>query len=287
MKWFNHPGWGNTGSSCHVMIFDRIPKNLIGDMWSNVDQELQEFFPVPTIILAPWYAGTWHGNWTNNMTLGVECRNVGRIKGDKDTYLGKPTVTSPNGKQVVESFSWDQILCCINVGRLCQAWTSFALDMDWILTHQCVWALKRDAGPAFPIHKIREHIHNFDKRISDPRLFPTVAPNSGEGTEWMDTINELRDEPDECLVKWEQPTDVVIDDTEKAKINLYQMGFHSGDCGTHRERAFRNAVRWYQRSTSAFAKTKHDRGRVLKPDGAYGPKTAASLHQRMGELGII
>ena len=52
---------------------------FIGDTWDKIDDELRRLFPVPTIIMADHRWGTWHGNWTCDVTLGVENRNSGYL----------------------------------------------------------------------------------------------------------------------------------------------------------------------------------------------------------------
>lgn len=290
-RWGNHPGWGNTGSSWHVIIFDRITDDIVGEEWVKIDDEIRRLFPVPTLITADWRWGTWHGNWTCNTTLGIENRNGGyhgykKAKGGLEG-LGKTGLNV--GGRIWEPYTREQIICNINLGRLANGWVDGQLDPDWILTHQCVWATKQDTGPLFPIHDLRQLILT-DKAIEQIELLGAfkMAPDTDEGPEdehWK-PLDEFRAEAEEDFVKWVQPTpEVEADERDPVWVasQLYKIGFNAGPELPDKE-TLRKMVRWFQRSTCAYGKDHPEW--VLSPDGIVGPKTEAGIVRRLNQLKI-
>jgi hypothetical protein len=284
LRWGNHPDWGNTGCSWHATIFDRMTDNIVGEIWSKIDPELRRLFPVPTIIMADFRWGTWHGNWTNNVTLGVENRNCGPGGMQKVKKLGKEGVDI-NGL-VWEPYTREQMICNINFGRMANGWIDGQLDPDWVLTHQCVWATKMDTGPLFAIHKVRDALFT-DDPLEDKEWLGAydMAPDTNEDDDahW-ESLDELREEAAEDFVKWVQPSAEVEasenDPAETAHL-MYRLGFNTGPELAIAE-DLRKQVRWFQRSTGGWGEKHPDW--VLSPDGVAGPKTHAALHRRIEQL---
>jgi len=288
MRWGNHPGWGNNVCSWHVTILDRMSDTVVGEIWSKIDNELRLLFPVPTIIMANWKWGTWHGNWTCNTTLGVENRNSGHaylLKGGKDKLDKDPIVI--NGR-TLEPYTREQMICNVNIGRLANWWIDDQLDPDWVLSHQCVWATKHDTGFAYPIHDVRNAIF-----IKDPideirwlAAFPMAPDKNIDVDEEFEPLNEFRYEAENKFVKWVKPAPNAKGTAEPAWVaaQLYRIGFNVGP-------ELPNAVdmtkmiRWFQRSTGAYKK-KHPEW-VLKPDGVAGPKTVMGITRRLKQLKLM
>jgi hypothetical protein len=288
MRWGNHPGWGNKGSSWHVTILDRISDTVVGELWTTIDDELRLLFPVPTVIMADWSRGTWHGNWTCNTTLGVENRNAGYSKLDKVEALGKEPMLINARKW--EPYTREQMIANVNLGRLANGWIDGQLDPDWVLTHQCVWATKMDTGPAYPIHRVRDGIFDdANDAIDLPWLaaHPMAPDNDIDFDEEFSWDEEERIEAEEDFVKWIEPTPEIeaesYDPTWVASA-LYKLGFNTGPEQPTPE-SLKKQIRWFQRSTSTFRKK--NPGRVLAPDGVVGPKTAAFLRERLLQFGVI
>ena len=291
MRWGNDPTWGNTGSSWHVMIFDRIPSNEVGTLWVKyASAGLRRLFPVPTIITADFRWGTWHGNWTCNMTLGIENRNTG--------YSGWQKVDKQNGIEKLgktpfvlydkkwEPYTREQIISNINIGRLLRGMIG-TLDPNWILTHQCVWATKLDTGPAFPIHQIRNEIFNDDDLSKREwlQLFE-MAPdvNEDDDAHWK-ALGEDQFEKEKDFVVWSDPkpnVEPVASDVLVAG-QLWRMGFNAGPELPDHD-TLTNFVRWLQRSTGAYKEKNPEK--VLKPDGLVGKLTKAFLDKRIKQLGL-
>jgi hypothetical protein len=292
IRWANHPGWGNTGSSWHVTILDRISDNIIGDLWiEEASDEIKKLFPVPLIIMADFRWGCWHGNWTNDTTLGVENRNGGYHGYSKAKNglkgLGKEGAVI-NGR-TWEPYTREQMVCNINFGRLANGLLEGELDPDWVLTHQCVWATKLDCGLAYPIHLVRNAIFGNQeiKKMAWLGAHPMAPDKVIEGDEAWKPFNEFRHEAEEDYVRWVGPTPEIIDqEKDQAWIaaQLMKIGFNTGP-EVPDEETLRKQVRWFQRSTGAFRKKRP--ALVLKPDGISGPKTEKGLTQRLNTLNIV
>ena len=306
MKWGNKPAWGNTGSAWHALIADRILDEPIGELWVKMaDKALRALFPVPTIITANFRWGTWHGNWTNDMTLGVENRNagyggkvedVGRIsivdgEGEISAHVkmknGKPAVAGAG--KVWEHYSREQLAANVSFGRMVNA--LFGLDPDWILSHQCFWATKSDTGPLYPIHQVRSAI--FDTSLEVDQLDwlgqHPMAPDTNEDDDerWY-SLGEDGTRGEREFVTWALPKpDVhqVVDDAWIAE-HLYKLGFNAGP-EVPTPDVLKKMVRWFQRSTAAYKYAKRSPSSwALVPDGIVGPLTQAGLERRVEQLTI-
>ena len=300
LKWCNHPGWGNTGSSWHVTIFDRKPDNTAGERWDRLaDKSMQALFPVPTIINASWDLGTWHGNWSNNVCLGIENRNMGRgpsigtAKDGTTMILDKPAVDVKGqimkigaNVNVYESFTRGQIIANANIGHVMTGYWNQPLDPTWMLPHHAVWATKADTGSpfVFPIAQLRSNIGSDispDSGGMDLGEYPDLGHSADDDGTWWDVeANEVRCDLEPIVVPWDEP-DAFIDQEDPNEVDrlLNRMGYHVTGDPVNRSRA----VRIFQRSTSAFRKRGRARD-VLKTDGVVGPKTKKALTARIAAL---
>jgi hypothetical protein len=280
MRWANHPGWGNEVSSWHVTVLDRIPDNIVGKIWlKHASQELRRLFPVPVVIMADWARGTWHGNWSNDVTLGIENRNAGYSKAAEKS--GKELVST--GKRQWEPFTREQMVANINIGRLANH--LFGLDPMLILPHQCVWATKNDTGPCFPIHDVRKAIMaDWDPVTHDlPWLGEhPMAPDANEDDDALWERFDLdADRGDPAFVEWVEPSIEVVEQALtpfEAAVALHALGFNAGPEVPGPD-VLRRSVRFFQRSTQAWGK-----GNMLKPDGVFGPKTQAAIEKRIVQI---
>lgn len=285
--WFNDPAWGNMGSSCHVLIFDRIPDNDIGYMWAQADPKLLDLFPVPALILADWCWGTYCTNWTNGYTLGVENRNCGyniKPQGKYDIESIGKTPTAAN-RRLWEPYTKEQIAANINIGRLVKSYAGDEFDSDWVIGHSMVWSIKSDPGPVFPLHLIRHAITDDDapEKLSWVDAYDDAPTTIEDDPEW----EANKDERDNIEKFWLQSEKSISSENGKKEwVNnaLYQMGY---PCLTMPDDAiFRKFVSWFQQSTSAYAKVGRDSD-VLSVDGDAGPKTQDVLQKRLKELRMI
>jgi len=288
LRWFNDPAWGNTGSSCHVMIFDRLIDEL-ADIWPR--QEAASVFKVPVILHADVTRGTWNINWANTRLFGVENRNAGycgyrKLPGGL-TDLGKVGVTWQD--RVYEEYWREQIAANILLGRIWRAIRGQRFKPEWICGHSQIKATKADPGPLFPsMHEMREAIWS-DQAIEELPLLLRYDP-AVEGPELdADSAEELdqdRGEPTELEKHWHvedigtlvpEPDDQVF--TSEA---LYLLGWPTGSKMLSAEE-LKPFVAYFQRSTVYYRKAGQPE-RVLKVDGWCGPKTIKELERRLTDL---
>jgi len=283
-RWFNDPSWGNTGSSCHVLVLDRLPDDPMGEAWNAADAEILRLFPAPAIVLADWRWGTWCTNWINRWCLGVELRNVGYGVAPLGPY--KLQGKTP---EIINTLPWEpytrsQMISAINVGRLVRAMASPLFDRDYIVGHSMVWATKSDPGPAFPLHRVRTEIAIDRDPLTAPWIAYYTEPELAleDRLDWKPTA-DLRHttEPDrqpsgKSLALETDPKDAVY-----VAAALYDLGYPTGPEAPTPEKLAK-FVRWYQRSTAAWAPTHPDR--VLAVDGVVGPKTLTSINDRLRRL---
>lgn len=295
MKWGNKPSWGNTGSSWHVTVFDRVEDNIIGSLWSDLCPFwLRSLFPVPTIIMASWDRGTWHGNWTNKFLIGVENRNTGhsgyaKLKGGL-AALGKNGMII-NGKEW-EPYTKEQIVSNISIGIIAKGMFDLFIP-DNILSHQCVWATKSDTGVLFPLGNIRNAIFGNRKRSW---LKGYVSADSLDGVINMKGYSAWisEDEPRCELIpirEYCKDDKSLIHDSHIGKYlgvilrQLKDLGYNiDDDC--YKSSSFKKAIRYFQRSTHAYKARKRKGKRPLRVDGICGWKTKKALLSRVKDLGL-
>jgi len=298
-KWFNHPGWGNTSSSCHVMIFDRIVDNIVGELWTTIDPEIRKLFPIPTLILADWKWGVWCTNWTNGYCLGVENRNIGRnmkyATKQNGLYYINDKCCVDRGVTVWEPYTREQIVCNINIGRLLRGWTEKPLDPDWFIAHSMVYSIKSDPGPDFLLHNIRDATFNSDP-IQDLTWLENyeMAPDKNEDyDQFYEINNEFRDDPTATHVDFTEkdefsppPIDLEAPPTQREWVinTLNKMGFN---CGPEEpsDSTLKKFVKQFQYSTYAYKQINKPQY-VLFVDGVAGPQTQKGMERRLKELGI-
>jgi hypothetical protein len=291
MRWANDPRWGNTGSSWHLTIFDRVPDNKVGELWDRyAGGDIQELFPVPTIMMASWFAGTWHANWFNKWALGFENRNTGCNKLSKHPnnkpYLGKPVFVY--GERLWEPYGRNQLVANINAGRLAN--TMFGLDPDYILPHQCIWSVKSDTGPAFPMHWMRKHVcsHSDVNTVvldasPDPTTFDNLHDHDDGDWEWLGVDHTPRvdiDIPD-------SPDSGSWVGNEEGMMNMITLGFNAGRKVSIERMGM--MIKWFQRSTAGWQTVKKYRNKPkyqkLKVTGVFDKATLSALDTRIDQLG--
>lgn len=284
-QWFNNIKWGNGGSSCHTVIFDRLIPQL-EDIWPKTEASF--FFKVPTLILFdPAYAA-WHINWANSRLWGVENRNTGysgykKLDGGL-SELGK--VGFPWEDRIYEEYWREQIEANIILGRLWAAIRRDSFDPDWICGHSQIWATKLDPGPHFPtMHEMREAIWSSEsiERIDWLERYECSPGVEIEG-DYLD-LDDLDADRGEAKQSWEVDPVVVIvpneDEAVFAKQALWKLGWPTGPDWIDRSE-LKIFVAYFQRSTGAYKNSQPER--VLKIDGIIGPKTIEGLKYQLKRL---
>jgi len=293
MRWANDASQKNAGSSWHVTICDRMPDGLMGELWlKHTDAALRQLFPVPTIIMADFRWGTWHGNWTNDVTIGIENRNSGywgynKLGKDGLAKLGKNGVIF--GGRTWEEYTREQIVANVNMGRLINGWADGQLEPDWILPHSAIWATKQDVGPAFSIYRVRASVFDDSDLHTAGWLtdFP-MAPDKykNEDAWWSDIIDQ--NPRDDAFLKWPEPSLSKAPELsdEEVALALFKLGFNTGPEVPDHE-ALTKQVKWFQRSTSAYAAPDVNKPElVLESNGVVGPRTKKELERRLSQLGM-
>lgn len=285
-RWFNDPIAGNRGSSCHFVVFDRVPKEL-EDIWRKT--QASQLFAVPVIQLAPLTQGTWHGNWANSRLLGVEIVNAGKLQSGTPAKPGKPLYTAPDGS-VWDGYWRGQIEAAVTIGRLIAASKLGVFEPQWVAGHSQVWAEKSDPGPAFPtMHEIRNGIFAaktptwLDRFTADPLGSDNVA-EALEPLSFTGLRGETRGEPVRSELPWHAYPDVAIvprpEDEPEVSWLLYKLGWPTD--GVLSKQALRQYVEAFQRSTLAYAQSRPYL--QLQADGVAGPKTLEALRRRVREV---
>jgi len=287
MKWANKPSWGNTVSSWHVTVLDRVEDDIIGNLWLELCPDwLLELFPVPTIIMASWEKGTHHGNWSNKFLLGVENRNSGYYGYKKLKNglldLGKSGIRV--GRRIYEPYTREQLIANINIGKLAKEMFN-QFNPDDILSHQCIWATKKDAGPLFPIHNIRDAIFG-NSNIRWLNLFQSfqqLVKNIG-GDDYDVWVSETESRGD--FEDFREISDVYASkfDTELPRSRLTRLGYNTV---SFNRKSFLKAVRYFQKSTYAYKRVKKKEDLILKVDGIYGINTHRVLDLRLKGMGLL
>jgi hypothetical protein len=307
MRWGNE-NLDNTGSSWHATVLDHRLAQL---------EHLLKKYPLVAANLhttaflhADIMRGTWHGNWTNAKTFGIENRNVGPLV-ERNNGLGQILTNAkgesyfrplPDQRRAIklhgrwwESYTREQILTNINIGKMLRAWRGCDLDPSWVLPHSAVWWGKSDVGPAFPMEAVRDaiyanvdastltwigglsaevvsHTDEPDDIVRDPQRVtgdePLYTPVSAKdfdavaGEDWRDFLPALRD-------------------------NLRLLGYYV----PHVEAPFdprtlevelRQATHIFQNSTHSPA---YKSGPALTVDGIPGSKTRSAIEERLRSFG--
>jgi hypothetical protein len=280
MGWFNSPKYDNKVSSAQVLIFDRIPDNIIGRIWSKLDSRILKLFPVPTVILADWLYSTWCTNWMNEYCMGVENRNMGNaFTYEFHRKLNKPA--NSHGGYYYECYSREQLICNINLGRVVRGYSYPNFNRDYCVGHHMIRVGKSDPGPAFPLKQISDAIFT-NQNVTELQCIKTAfsAPtNSPEPVDFTPPSMDKRDNYYLEALPTIKPS--VIRDPFYLCNLLARLGFNTA-AEIPPATTLRMFTEWFQHSTRFYA----DRKKRLKIDGIAGPKTFEALKQRVWDLGL-
>ena len=290
LRWFNDPSWGNTESSAHVLIFDRVTPEL--ELWSS--QEVASVFKVPALIIADVTRGVWATNWANSRCLGVENRNAGALKYDERT-VKKARVFS--GGWWWEPYTREQMEANVLIGRMFRALRGDGtFKPEWIVGHSQIWATKHDPGPLFPLHLVRRAIWSEEDlaRLDWISMLPSPLEHGSTAEDeltWTDYQTGFRGDPPKSESSWDAttrpgspPPAESHDLTLWLCDTLHRMGWPTWP-EVPSDDQLRCFVSYYQRSTLAWKKDQP--GKVLSVDGVAGDLTRKSMNVRLQELGTI
>jgi hypothetical protein len=293
LRWFNDPSFKNKITSCHVLVFDRIPA-VLTEIWPK--QEISEIFQVPTLLIFDPAKGAQHINWGNSRLLGIENRNSGyfgynRVQGG---LLGLEKEGFRYGSRLYEPYWRGQIESNILLGRLWAAIRGGNFRPEWICGHSQIWATKLDPGPHYPsMHEMREAIWS-DQKLADIEWLkrydeaPGVEDDPIILEEDIHPYGDQRGDPPVMEFQWRPDEKNIIKpdakDQPEVSYALWELGWPTGpECITPRK--LKSFISYYQRSTTAWRYVNKE-DRVLRIDGIAGSKTCASLRQRLRHLRI-
>lgn len=311
MRWGNENNLNNN-SSWHCTVLDH---RLIELEEVHRDYPLvRQYLPVTAFLHADIHKSTWHGNWTNSLTFGIEHRNLGMLTGNIDGRAYRPIrgrrCYPQAGKPAVyirhrywESYTKEQLVASINIGKMLRSWRGCKLDPSWILPHSAVWATKSDTGGAFPIELIRDAIFSEVHTYRIPWLNAYSASLNVSIVELEDgyeqpDIDDVRDGEYDAFDKAYRPIDPVeFDHTEgmtwrqqlpKIRDNFRALGYHmlhefELSFPHKRERELEIATTIFQKSTHA----PDYKGAKLSVDGIPGKHTLIEIERRLDQLGYL
>ena len=311
LRWGNE-NTANRNSSWHVTVLDHLVAD-VEDIRKSYPS-VAKYLPVTALLHADIHRATWHANWANSRCFGIENRNMGYLElrggkygrirwGRKGTYTFKPLADQSRvTKHAVtrawchtgkswESYTTDQLIANIVIGKMILGWRGPMLDKRWVLPHQFVWASKFDPGPAFPMELVRDAIwnlapadacfkglerdlqakpftdeHDEHVSLSDNRVYTPVAPDIFDAADQADVKDDWR--------------------SNFRRVRQYMQTL-GGYCPSPKlkedERVLdsdlRLATKIFQHSTWA-----QWRGPKLKTDGLPGPKTLEALQRRLRQF---
>lgn len=290
LKWCFNPE--NTGSSWPITVWDGPSEWLL--VLHDKYEEICRLFPATAILHAPLDRTTWHGNWANRYTFGIENRNLGRLEpggyrlsGERKLLPINPIVS--RGTAQWESFTREQIITNIQIGRLLLGLYPH-MEPRWFIPHSAVHAGKSDTGGAFPLVSVRTEIFSHAE-ISEMEWLNSFA-SGGIWTE-KDVIDEGIFVPstrasDDTYVDAHSPakkyTLMSLDPAlvKSAAQMLSTLGYAMGD---YDDLVF--ALSTFQRSTQpphgeAWAK-KHG---ALEVTGSIDDNVLKALRLRIQSLGL-
>lgn len=307
MRWSNE-NQSNRGSSWHITVLDhriRELKELVQDY-----PLVAKYLPVTAFLHADIHKGTWHGNWTNNRTIGIEHRNLGMLSGAaggrpyrragrRKYYTRQDKLPIYIRNRFWEPYTKDQFACTINIGKMLRKWRGCKLDPCWVLGHSAIWGSKMDPGIAYPIELVRDAI--FSKVPTDriPWLMnydSSMSLHIGDLVEAYETeeLDTARDEDYAIFEKAYDPIDPIkFDETkgpswrnhlQEIRSNLRLLGYCilPADCNE------KEAEHDLLTATNIFQYSTHDpkyKGNKLKVDSIPGPQTRAEILYRLKQFG--
>lgn len=301
VRWANQSS-ANRVSSWHCTVLDSRIAKLDGVL--SRYPLVSKYLPVTAFLHANIHKGTWHGNWTNSRTFGLENRNVGRlveVDGLYGVHRRRKFIPLKDQKRAVEirgqmweSYTREQLIANINIGKMLRMWRGCDFDPSWTLPHSAIKWTKHDTGSAFPIQTVRASV---------------FSPVGVEGLHWLDAytasattpflvsrnediqVTEARDEEDGAFTRAYKPLTAQAFDAQagrdwrsqlpKVRKNLDALGYHI-EFDTPEEEldpALRWAVYIFQMSTK-YTTPK------LVVDGVPGEKTRIALERRLTQFGF-
>jgi len=142
-----------------------------------------------------------HATWTNGFTFGIENVCAGELRLGENGWVtlrprdkSAPKWTAPWEPRVTKipvslygrwwaPYTEGQIIANIQILR--HLHEIYPLQPEWILSHDAIKSKKRDAGPAYPIHSVRDEIF-VNSSFEDRVWFQNFKADPLYGHSWRD-----------------------------------------------------------------------------------------------------
>lgn len=269
LRWFCNPKFG-AKAAAHVVVADRA----MGTQAMHAkDLPLVAELPATVALCRPVDKTAWHATWTNGSCFGIECVNAGelRTKDNGQTFTwwapkdkASPPWTKPwNPPYKAATFQatrwWDtyladQLTAVVMVLRYLRALFPDSIRPAWILGHEQVQGVrtrtsngsmmltdKRDPGPTFPLHGIRQATFDDWKPLTHYPWFNfhRADPQWGDAERSRIVVAAVQkisgaSEPPDAKVAWQRLTSALTALALKpsdpfgpwGKIGLYLLGYY-------------------------------------------------------------
>lgn len=310
MRWGNENPT-NSGSSWHCTVLDHRIDKLEE---ARKDFPLvRTYLPVTAFLHADIKWGTWHGNWTNSRTFGLENRNVGyvaerdgqygRAYRKKDGSAGFRLIADQKRAVLLhgrwwESYTREQLIANINIGKMLRAWRGCNFDPTWVLPHSAIWWGKSDVGPAYPMELVRDTVFSdiptdVLQWLNDYTASATVPFIDEEDDSVRDTTRaaevdtfdhayeplSAKDFDDIAGTDWRDYLPALRD-------NFRILGYYIPHAeAPFDERQLEVELRWATRIFQTSTQSPSFKGAALKVDGVPGQKTREAVEQRLRGFG--
>jgi N-acetyl-anhydromuramyl-L-alanine amidase AmpD len=199
VRWFVNPKLG-AKASAHVVVADR----LVGSQHMlDSDLPLVAALPATVVLCRPFDKSAWHATWANGRCFGVECVNAGELRTPNNGaaftwWPAKDKASAPWTKPWTtlykaatcqatrwwDPFPGDQLESVVAVLRHVRALFPDYFEPGWILGHEQVQGVrtrtangaamltdKRDPGPTFPLHGIRQAVFDGWRPLQESAWF--------------------------------------------------------------------------------------------------------------------
>lgn len=169
VRWLGDGSHKNT-VSCQMVILDRMLPEAFA-IYSKYP-ELQDL-KVVVILLSEGIIPAWHAGWVNKKTFGIENRNAGPVRGQRNKWrwwasgwkAKFPHERLGKYPEFIDGKWWEpfthgqihaNIVVCQHLHALYQ--DEGGLDRRWFLPHSATTYTKWDTGRLFPLKDVRDAV---------------------------------------------------------------------------------------------------------------------------------
>lgn len=181
-------------ASAHVVVADGWPEG-----WLELakDLDLVQVLPAAVVQCVPPDKLAWHATWANSTCYGIEMVNAGELRfldgqwvwwADNWTRPWRAMGAVPKEPILMygrywEPYTSEQLLSVIEVSRQVQQLHG-SLEPYMVVGHEQVTAQKLDPGPLFPIHGVRQALHEPGVDVSGYQWYRKYIMNKYDGERW-------------------------------------------------------------------------------------------------------